>query len=74
MIEAGVVGPLKAVKTALVDATHSVCLQTTSVASVIEAEEQEKPARGRVRVDRVRRRTHCGSAASNFTAFLSHVL
>ena len=42
MIEAGVVGPLKAVKTALVDATRSVCLQTTSVASVIEAEEQEK--------------------------------
>jgi chaperonin GroEL len=45
MIKAGIVDPLKVVRTALVDASGVASLLTTSEACVVEAEE-DKPAGG----------------------------
>lgn len=44
MIQAGIVDPLKVVRTALVDASGVASLLTTSECCIVEAEEKEKPA------------------------------
>lgn len=46
MIKAGIVDPLKVVRTALVDASGVASLLTTSECCIVEAEEKEKPAMG----------------------------
>ncbi|CAL1713839.1 unnamed protein product [Somion occarium] len=46
MIKAGIVDPLKVVRTALVDAAGVASLLTTSEACVVEAPEENKPAPG----------------------------
>jgi chaperonin GroEL len=46
MIKAGIVDPLKVVKTALVDAAGVASLLTTSECSIVEAPEEDKPAGG----------------------------
>ncbi|KAI0083257.1 chaperonin Cpn60/TCP-1 family [Irpex rosettiformis] len=46
MIQAGIVDPLKVVRTALVDASGVASLLTTSEACVVEAEEKDKPVGG----------------------------
>ena len=46
MIRAGIVDPLKVVRTALVDASGIASLLTTSEACVVDAPEEDKPAVG----------------------------
>jgi hypothetical protein len=46
MIKAGIVDPIKVVKTALVDASDVASLLTTSDACVVDAPEEDKPAVG----------------------------
>lgn len=46
MIQAGIVDPLKVVRTALVDAAGVASLLTTSEACVVEVEDKDKPAGG----------------------------
>ncbi|KIM91787.1 hypothetical protein PILCRDRAFT_811057 [Piloderma croceum F 1598] len=46
MIKAGIVDPLKVVRTALVDASGVASLLTTSEACVVDAPEEDKPAAG----------------------------
>jgi chaperonin GroEL len=46
MIKAGIVDPLKVVRTALVDASGVASLLTTSEACVVDAPEEDKPAGG----------------------------